>query len=79
MRAVERHCGLTCQTPEALAADGGTVTTAERAARFDRYLVEGGYPEPLLRGASRTDYLRDLWCLTRDAEAKGSVLTIDTC
>ena len=45
---------------EALAADGGTGTTAERAARFDRYLAEGGYPEPLLRGASRTDYLRDL-------------------
>ncbi|HNQ87044.1 MAG TPA: ATP-binding protein [Verrucomicrobiota bacterium] len=45
---------------EALAAGGATGTAAERAARFDRYLVEGGYPEPLLRGASRTDYLRDL-------------------
>jgi predicted AAA+ superfamily ATPase len=45
---------------EILAASGAPRTAAETAARFDRYLSEGGYPEPLLRGANRTDYLRDL-------------------
>lgn len=45
---------------EALAARGTAPTEAETAARLDRYLQEGGYPEPLLRGANRTDYLRDL-------------------
>ncbi|HNQ88901.1 MAG TPA: DUF4143 domain-containing protein [Verrucomicrobiota bacterium] len=45
---------------EALPADGVTGTTAERPARFDRDLAKGGHPEPLLRGASRTEYLRDL-------------------
>lgn len=35
-------------------------TAAEREARLVRYLYEGGYPEPLLRGAPRTEYLRDL-------------------
>jgi len=45
---------------ETLAAAGSERTEARIAALFDRYVTEGGYPEPLLRGASRTDYLRDL-------------------
>lgn len=45
---------------ETIAATGAETTTAAASARFDRYLLEGGYPEPLLRGANRTDYLRDL-------------------
>ena len=45
---------------ETLAAAGTERTAAETAALFDRYVLEGGYPEPLLRGANRTDYLRDL-------------------
>lgn len=45
---------------ESLAATGANSTTAETAALFDRYVIEGGYPELLLRGANRTDYLRDL-------------------
>jgi predicted AAA+ superfamily ATPase len=45
---------------EALAVAGAERTAAVTAARFDRYVTEGGYPEPLLRGANRTDYLRDL-------------------
>lgn len=45
---------------EARAAGGKELTAAETAALFGRYLTEGGYPEPLLRGANRTDYLRDL-------------------
>ncbi len=45
---------------ETLAADGAEHTAAETSALFDRYVMEGGYPEPLLRGANRTDYLRDL-------------------
>ena len=45
---------------ETLATSGTKATSAERAARFDHYVTEGGYPEPLLRGANRTDYLRDL-------------------
>jgi predicted AAA+ superfamily ATPase len=45
---------------ETLACGGADRTAAGTAARFDRYVMEGGYPEPLLRGANRTDYLRDL-------------------
>lgn len=45
---------------ETLAIPGTARTEAQTAARFDRYLMEGGYPEPLLRNANRTDYLRDL-------------------
>jgi len=45
---------------ESLAATVQKRTAAETAAMFDRYILEGGYPEPLLRGANRTDYLRDL-------------------
>lgn len=35
-------------------------TSVERASQLERYIREGGYPEPLIRGANRTDYLRDL-------------------
>lgn len=45
---------------ETLSTDGREPTAAETTARFERYVLEGGYPEPLLRGANRTDYLRDL-------------------
>jgi len=45
---------------EALAAEREPATTATRAARLERYLNEGGYPEPLLRGAPLAEYLRDL-------------------
>jgi predicted AAA+ superfamily ATPase len=45
---------------EALSADGRAHTAAQTTAMFDRYVTEGGYPEPLLREANRTDYLRDL-------------------
>jgi uncharacterized protein len=45
---------------EALAASDRPRTAAETAARLDRYLQDGGYPEPLLRGANRPEYLRDL-------------------
>ena len=45
---------------ETLDAAGTAHTAADTAALFDRYVMEGGYPEPLLRGANRTDYLRDL-------------------
>jgi predicted AAA+ superfamily ATPase len=45
---------------ETLSAAGTERTTAQTAALFDRYVTEGGYPEPFLRGANRTDYLRDL-------------------
>lgn len=45
---------------EALTATGTERTGAQMSAMFDRYIREGGYPEPLLRGANRTDYLRDL-------------------
>jgi predicted AAA+ superfamily ATPase len=49
---------------EVLAAESDSptaaATAAQRAARFERYLQEGGYPEPLLRGAPRSEYLRDL-------------------
>ncbi len=45
---------------ETLNSTGKESTAAETAALFDRYVTEGGYPEPLLRGANRTDYLRDL-------------------
>jgi predicted AAA+ superfamily ATPase len=45
---------------EALSVSGHVRTAAETEAALDRYLQEGGYPEPLLRGAHRTDYLRDL-------------------
>jgi len=45
---------------ETLSAVGAPHTAAEMAPLFDRYVLEGGYPEPLLRGANRTDYLRDL-------------------
>lgn len=45
---------------ETVAIPGTERTEAQTAARFDRYLMEGGYPEPLLRNANRTDYLRDL-------------------
>lgn len=41
-------------------APGGAWTAAARSARLARYLQEGGYPEPLLRGAPYADYLRDL-------------------
>lgn len=39
---------------------GQSLTTADRAARLTGYLKEGGYPEPLLRGVNRAEYLRDL-------------------
>jgi len=39
---------------------GDRQTTATTGATFERYLLEGGYPEPLLRGAHHTEYLRDL-------------------
>ncbi len=45
---------------ESLSTTRTEQTAAATAALFDRYLQEGGYPEPLLRGANRTDYLRDL-------------------
>jgi predicted AAA+ superfamily ATPase len=45
---------------EAVVARGTPETAAQRAAAFERYLEEGGYPEPLLRGAHRVEYLRDL-------------------
>jgi len=45
---------------ETLVAAGAERTAAETAALFDRYVMAGGYPEPFLRGANRTDYLRDL-------------------
>jgi uncharacterized protein len=45
---------------ETLATRGAERTEAAEAALFDRYVMEGGYPEPLLRGVNRTDYLRDL-------------------
>lgn len=45
---------------EVLSAEADVVTDAQRAARLERYLSEGGYPEPLLRSAPRVEYLRDL-------------------
>ena len=42
------------------APGGAGWTAAVRSARLERYLREGGYPEPLLRGAPHADYLRDL-------------------
>jgi len=45
---------------EVLSAENGANTEAIRAARLERYLNEGGYPEPLLRGAPHAEYLRDL-------------------
>lgn len=45
---------------EALSAVGAEHTAAQTAAAFESYVMDGGYPEPLLRGVNRTDYLRDL-------------------
>lgn len=39
---------------------GEPLPGAELAARLIAYLSDGGYPEPLLRGANRAEYLRDL-------------------
>jgi hypothetical protein len=45
---------------EVLSAEEEIDTAATRAARLERYLHEGGYPEPLLRGVPLAEYLRDL-------------------
>lgn len=45
---------------EVLAAESPSTTLATRAVRLERYLNEGGYPEPLLRGVPLAEYLRDL-------------------
>ena len=45
---------------EVLALRSAEATSAEKAAILECYLDEGGYPEPLLLGIGRTEYLRDL-------------------
>jgi len=45
---------------EVIAMKGAAATSAEKASLLERYLDEGGYPEPLLLDISRTEYLRDL-------------------
>jgi len=45
---------------EYLRAGGRELTSAETAERFAAYVEAGGYPEPLLKGVSRGDYLATL-------------------
>ena len=45
---------------ETLASRNEGTAGAHLSPAFERYLREGGYPEPLLRGANRGEYLRDL-------------------
>jgi len=45
---------------EVLALRHVEATSAEKASLLECYLGEGGYPEPLLLGIGRTEYLRDL-------------------
>jgi predicted AAA+ superfamily ATPase len=45
---------------EVLALRFAEATSAEKASQLERYLSEGGYPEPLLLDIGRTEYMRDL-------------------
>ncbi len=45
---------------EALRAESGPRTRAERKARLESFAREGGFPEPLLKPVDREDYLRTL-------------------
>ena len=45
---------------EVLALKHADATSTDKASLLERYLGEGGYPEPLLLGIGRTEYLRDL-------------------
>jgi uncharacterized protein len=45
---------------EVVAAEAKIQSAAERDQRLLQFFHEGGYPEPLLHGVNRADYLRDL-------------------
>src|SRR3990172_2531158 len=46
---------------ECLGLEGKELTTSEMKERWSAYLVDGGYPEPLIKGIDRRDYLATLF------------------